>query len=558
MSTNVQNHPTSKLKLDLRLIDQSLARDSFADFVKQAWHIVEPATPLCWNWHLDVICEYLEALALGDGVAQLIINLPPRSGKSLPVSVLWPAWVWIKLPSTRWVFTSYAISLSAKHSADRRTVITSPWYQRRWPLQLSGDQNQKTEFVNTVRGHMLATSVGGAVTGKGGDIIVADDLQNPEMAESQTERETGLRYFDETLSIRLDPNQRRAIVVIQQRIHQADLSGHLLERGGWTHLCLPAEFDRRTIISLPISKRELVKEEGDMLWPHRMGRTELDAIKRRLGSYGHACQYLQNPVARGGNVIKESWFGTFREFPKFDQVVQSWDCSYKTGQTNDYSACVTVGVIGKRHDDSGAAPGYYVLHAWRDKVEFVQLKRKANDLYREWNPEVVLIEDTASGQSLLQELRTDTVLPIKGRRPDGDKYSRTVAVTPAIEGGRFFLRDGSSWLNEYKAELIAFPGGAHDDYVDATVQALNYLREPGIITHQRDLAAAERARFALGPEAQERLNRLHPNISDYELKRRQLDVGFCHDCNVNLFMNGTRRNDGPHWLCEDCWKKKNS
>jgi hypothetical protein len=169
--------------------------------------------------------------------------------------------------------------------------------------------------------------------------------------------------------------------VIQQRTHQADLTGHLLEQGGWTHLCLPAEFERRTVISLPPTDRSIVKQEGDLLWPDREGRAELVAAKHRLGSFGYASQYLQNPIARGGNMFKEEWFGTYREIPKFDALVQSWDCAFKTGQANDYSACVTVGRVDWSEGGSASAPGYYLVHAWRGRVEFAELKRHALALY---------------------------------------------------------------------------------------------------------------------------------------------------------------------------------
>ena len=241
--------PTA-LKFNLALLDQSLARDSLAEFVRQAWRIIEPTTPLLWNWHLDAICEHLEAVAEMD-LLRLIVNLPPRSGKSLVTSVLWPAWVWTKQASTRWLCASYSASLAVKFSIDRRTVITSQWYQERWPILLAGDQNQKQEFMNDTRGHMIATSPSGTATGKGGEIIVGDDLQNPEMAESEAERRNVIRFFDETLSTRLDDKRSGRMVVIQQRTHQADLTGHLLEQGGWTLLCLPAEFERRTVISFP-------------------------------------------------------------------------------------------------------------------------------------------------------------------------------------------------------------------------------------------------------------------------------------------------------------------
>jgi predicted phage terminase large subunit-like protein len=266
-----------------------------------------------------------------------------------------------------------------------------------------------------------------------------------------------LRFFDETLSSRLDDKRRGRIVVIQQRTHQSDLTGHLLEQGGWVQLSLPAEFERRTVISLPVTKGEIITNEGDLLWPESVGRAELDAQKRQLGSYAYACQYLQNPIARGGNLFKEEWFGTFRERPKFDLLVQSWDCAFKTGKENDYSACVTIGFVGERREDSTAAPGYYVVEAWRGKIEFVELKRKAIELNKKWGPSAVLVEDTASGQSLLQELRSNTAMPIKGVKPDADKYRRASSVTPAIEGGQFWLLEGAAWSRAYQAELTAFP-----------------------------------------------------------------------------------------------------
>jgi len=537
---------TNALKLDLALLDQSLAQDSLAEFVRQAWRIIEPTTPLLWNWHLDAICEYLEAVASGD-LTRLIVNLPPRSGKSLVASVLWPAWVWTRRPSTRWLCASYSASLAIKFSIDRRTVITSPWYQERWPILLAGDQNQKQEFMNDVRGHMIATSPSGTATGKGGEIIVADDLQNPEMAESETERRNVIRFFDETLSTRLDDKRRGRIVVIQQRTHQADLTGHLLEQGGWTNLCLPAEFERRTIISLPRTGRSIVKQEGELLWPAREGRAELTAAKNRLGSFGYASQYLQKPIARGGNLFKEKWFGTFQEIPKFDLLVQSWDCAFKTGQTNDYSACVTIGRVDWSGGGSASAPGFYLMHAWRGRVEFAELKRHALALYEQWHPTHVLIEDAASGQSLVQELLT-TLLPISGVKPDGDKFARAASVTPAMEGGHFWLLQGAHWAADYLSEMTAFPGAAHDDFVDAIVQALTFLRqppEPGIIDYYRNLA------IAASTGAVDAFDQGQDLIDAYENARIQIETGYCRKCGASLLQKRSV-SDGFGQLCIPC------
>lgn len=403
--------------------------------------------------------------------------------------------------------------------------------------------------MNQARGHMIATSPSGTATGKGGDFIVADDLQNPEMAESETERGNVIRFFDETLSTRLDDKRRGRIVVIQQRTHQADLTGHLLEQGGWTHLCLPAEFERRTTIRLPRSNRSIVKQEGDLLWPEREGRAELNAAKNRLDSFGYAGQYLQNPIARGGNLFKQKWFGTFRQIPEFDLLVQSWDCAFKTGQTSDYSACVTIGRVDWSDEGSTSAPGYYLLDAWRGRVEFAELKRQALTLNERWHPSHVLIEDTASGQSLLQELRT-TLLPITGVKPDADKFARAASVTPLMEGGHFWVLEGASWLEAYLAEMTAFPGAAHDDFVDATVQALTFLRQPpglGIIAYYRELTIAG-STGAPDPFAQN-----HELIDEYNKTCLQIEAGYCKDCRTNL-LGKASVDYGLHQLCVPCAK----
>jgi predicted phage terminase large subunit-like protein len=404
--------------------------------------------------------------------------------------------------------------------------------------------------MNDARGHMIATSPSGTATGKGGEIIVGDDLQNPEMAESETERRNVIRFFDETLSTRLDDKRRGRIVVIQQRTHQADLTGHLLEQGGWTLLCLPAEFERRTVISLPRTGRSIVKQEGDLLWPEREGRAELIAARNRLGSFGYASQYLQNPIARGGNLFLEKWFGTYREIPKFDALVQSWDCAFKTGQTNDYSACVTIGRVDWTEGSSGTPPGYYLVHAWHGRIEFAELKRHALALYDLWHPTHVLIEDAASGQSLLQELRT-TLLPISGVKPDGDKYARAASITPAMDGGHFWVLEGAPWSEDYLAEMTAFPGAAHDDFVDSTVQALTFLRqppEPGIIGHYRDLI------IAASTGAVDALDQGQEFIENYENTRMEIEAGYCRMCRTNLFQKSSV-SDGLGYLCIACSRR---
>lgn len=473
------------------LLDRVLAERSLADFVRQAWPVLEPKRPYSENWHHEFLAEALEAVAAGE-IRKLIVNLPPRFGKSLLASVFFPCWFWLRAPSERFLFASYSALLATKHSVDRRALIQSAWYTERWGsvVKLVDDANLKTEFVNTQRGHMIATSVGASATGRGGNFLVCDDLINPDQANSDVERSNGIRWFDESFSTRLDDKKTGRQIIIEQRTHASDLTGHLLAEQGWYHIALPAIAERKTTIVFPLSHRHFVREEGDLLWPEHEGLAELDVTRQRLGPFAWASQYQQAPTARGGNLIKLEWLTAIYRAgalpSKFDSIAFSLDSAFKTGSTNDYSAIVVIGTL--RSARGGHAPGHYLIDAWRGKVEFSDLKRRVVELYEIWHPDAVLVEDAASGQSLIQELRAETTLPLKPIKPDRDKYSRVAAVCPMLEARRLILPEVAWWRENFIAELTAFPAGAHDDWVDAVAQALNYLRvsgEPGIITYSR-------------------------------------------------------------------------
>lgn len=248
----------------------------------------------------------------------MIINIPPRFGKSLLASVLFPVWVWLNNPAERFLFASYSSVLATKHSLDRRTLIQSKWFRSRWGsvLRLPNEGNLKTEFMNTARGHMIATSVGASATGRGGNFLICDDLINPEQANSDALRSSSIRWFDETFSTRLDDKRSGRLIIIEQRTHIQDLSGHLLAEPGWHHIALPAIAEKRTTIAFPRSGREVVREAGDILWPKREGQAELEAARQRLGTFAFQSQYQQAPVAREGNLIKTEWLtATYRSIP---------------------------------------------------------------------------------------------------------------------------------------------------------------------------------------------------------------------------------------------------
>src|SRR6266567_3010869 len=225
-------------------IDRELAGRHLGEFIRQAWAVVEPATPFVPGWHIDAIVEHLEAVSYGQ-IRNLLINVPPRHMKSLLVSVFWPAWEWLRWPERRWLYSSYAATLSIRDSVKCRRLLESPWYQERWGnvFALTSDQNTKGRFDNSRSGYRLATSVGGAATGEGGDRIVCDDPHNVQEAESDSIRKSTLDWWDVVMSTRVNDPKTAVKVVVMHRCHQQDLSGHLLEQGDWEHLCLPAEYE---------------------------------------------------------------------------------------------------------------------------------------------------------------------------------------------------------------------------------------------------------------------------------------------------------------------------
>src|ERR1700722_1234656 len=245
----------------------ALLRTRLAAFTQKTFRTVDPGTPYLHNWHVDLISEYLEACTRRE-VTRLIINIRPRSLKSVSVSIAWPAWLLGKNPSERIVAASYSDRLALKHSVDCRLVLQSEWYRRVFPsVILTGDQNEKSKFVTTARGQRFATSVGGSATGEGGGILIVDDPLNPLQAASKVMREAANNWFDQTFYSRLDNKENGVIVVVMQRLHAEDLTGHLLGTGGWEHLCIPAVAEVRTLIDFGRVKR--TREPGDLLHPER-------------------------------------------------------------------------------------------------------------------------------------------------------------------------------------------------------------------------------------------------------------------------------------------------
>lgn len=450
----------------LSQIKTEKARRHLKDFIPEAWHVVEPATPFVTGWHLDAICEHLEAITNGQ-IRNLVINMPPRHMKSLAVAVFWPAWEWIEHPERRWLFSSYAAQLSQRDSLKCRRLIESPWYQERWGdrFALADDQNAKSRFENDKTGYRLAASVGGAVTGEGGDRVVVDDPHNVQDAPSQTMRESVLRWWDEAMATRLNDPKTGAKVIVMQRVHEDDLSGHVLAQGGYEHLMLQAEYEgvkTRTVIGWEDPRTK----PGELLWPERFGPTELAALKRALGSYGAAGQLQQRPAPQEGGVVKRDWWRHYDRLPdEIDEWIQSWDLTFKKATDNDF-------VVGQVWVRAGA--DRYLVDQVRARMNFPESLQAVRDLTARY-PETYakLVEDKANGPALIDTLKRE-ITGLIAVEPMGSKEARFAAVSPQIEAGNVYLPDPNihPWVQDLIEEAAAFPNGAHDDTVDAMSQAL--------------------------------------------------------------------------------------
>lgn len=447
-------------------IEIELATRQLLEFARQAWPVLEPATAFVHGWHLEAICEHLEAVSLGQ-IRRLLICMPPRHMKSLLVSVLWPCWEWIRHPERRWLFASYAAGLAIRDSVKCRRLIESSWYQSRWGdrFVLTSDQNEKSRFENDKTGYRIALGVGGAATGEGGDRVVVDDPHNVREGESETIREATLTWYDQVMSTRLNDPKSGAMVVVMQRVHENDLAGHLLQQGGFEELKLPAEYEGNEHVT-SIGWKDPRTAPDELLWPERFGREEINTLKRSLGSYAAAGQLQQRPSPAEGGILKRQWWKFFREAPpKFSEVIQSWDCSFKDTRTSDF-------VVGQVWGRNGADK--YLLDQVRRRMDCPATIQAVRRLSEKWPQSgEKLIEDKANGSAVVAMLKHG-IPGLIAVTPEGGKEVRAQAVSPQIESGNVYLPDPASapWVRDFIEECAAFPNGAYDDQVDAMSQAL--------------------------------------------------------------------------------------
>lgn len=451
----------------------ALTRLDFQVFAERVFAELNGATSYADNFHIGVICARLEALRRGE-IKRLIINVPPRSLKSIIASVAFPAFLLGHEPTLKIVAASYGQELADALARDCRQVMQQEWYRRVFPkTKLEPSRQAVHAFETTAGGERLATSVGGPFTGFGGAFIIVDDPIKPSDALSDVERGKANEWFNHTMHSRLNSKVEGAVVVVMQRLHEDDFVAHILPLDDWEVLSFPAiaQEDEAHVVVSPHGSYVHRRAKGEALHPTFEPLESLEKTRKILGNAYFSAQYLQAPTAAGGNLIKEAWFARFEADspPKFDKVIQSWDTSNKVSELNDYSVCTTWGVKGKH---------VYLIHVLRKKMEYPDLKRTVIQHANLYDAYTVLIEDRASGTQLYQDLRREGLKGVTAYQPKGDKILRMRNQTPAIEGGCVHLPHQAPWLADYLQELMAFPKSGHDDQVDSTAQALDYIGKP--------------------------------------------------------------------------------
>lgn len=485
-------------------IERRQCEKSLAAFTRSSWHILEAGNSLKWNWHLDTICGYLEAFKQRE-IKRLIINVPPGTMKSLLVSVFFPAWVWIDEPGHKFLGLSNEQGLCIRDALKMKWVIESEWYQSHWPTEFRKDQNEKTLYVNTDNGHRQSQGITSNVTGKRGDTMLIDDPHDAKTAQSEVIRSGVIETYDSKLSNRLNDPVESGICLIMQRLHSDDLTGHLLKKSKtkWTHVSIPMRYEGKSSFDAgeDLGRPELNDprtKKGELLWESRFPLDIVDALEEDLGEYGTAGQHQQRPVPEGGGIIKKHWWRVWPDdvpLPKCEHIFLSWDTAFseKDMINSAYSAMTRWGVFWHEQRQRYCL---LVLGMWFGRCGYDELRKKAKEFDKEYEPDKLLIEKKATGISLIQDLRRALPGKIRSYCPGKgeDKVSRAQSATPMFSSGQVYVPNkkwaiGDGDLRNGLIDYVAdFPSGSPPsaDLTDTVTQACIYLRSGWWVTHPDD------------------------------------------------------------------------
>lgn len=456
-------------------------RQDLLAFIHRSFLELNPAATFEYNWHLELIAQSLEDVAYGN-CKRLIINVPPRHLKSHSASIAFPAWLLGHFPEKQIACVSYAQDLSDTLARHSRRLMESEFYQALFDTRITSEKNTVAEFATTRGGYRLSTSVGGGITGRGGDVIVIDDPIKADEALSDTRRKSVNEWYNNSVRNRLNKQVEGAIIIVMQRLHIDDLVAHVQEAENWRLLSFSAiaEDNETYKIRSPYRTTRFLRKEGDILHPSLTPRPTLKAIRRAMTPYHFAAQYQQNPQPPEGNIVKREWltFYTLEEKPDgFDTILQSWDTAVKDTELANFSVCTTWGIKG------GKA---YLLDVFRKRLLFPDLKKSVQSLAERHDATIVLIEDMSSGSSLIQQLHAEGFSKVQAAPSlEGNKIMRLNGLTSKIADGSVLFPKNAAWLDTYLDELLSFPSVNYDDQVDSTVYALAWIvknpRWPGTL-----------------------------------------------------------------------------
>ena len=519
-------------KLQLLDLDRAEFEESLYEFLKAAWRYMDPGK---WidGWHLDAICEHLQAVVDGQ-IRRLIINLPPRHGKSLLLSVAFPAWTWAQPlisptsgPGVPFLFASYADKLSLRDSVKCRRLIESPWYQQLWGhrFQLVFDQNTKSRFTNDQGGERLITSIGAGVTGEGGNIICIDDPNAANEIQSEATIEETITWWTTAMPSRLNDPETGAYIIIQQRLGENDLTGHIQEHEleGWTQLILPGRYEPERSFITTIGWKDPRTEPNQLLWPERFSEASLKRLETTMGPWTFAGQIQQRPEPKGGGIIKSDWWVLWERetFPPMDFTLMTLDTAYTTKTVNDPSAMIVWGIFSGdqkaqattvRDNDGNlmytnrtyveGAPAVMCMHSWVARLELHELVSKVAKSAKDLKVDVLMIENKASGISVAQEIRrlyANENFSVQLFDPKSqDKMARLYSVQHLFAEGLVHAPD-TKWAQAIIKQAGQFPKSTHDDLVDCVSMGLRTLRDMGLLQRGPErLADIEESKRFLG------------------------------------------------------------
>jgi predicted phage terminase large subunit-like protein len=474
----------------LERVERELAIRSFPHFVRRFWGFLESKRKLVWNWYVDALCAHLEAVSRGE-IKDLVINVPPRTGKSTIVSVLWPAWDWLSRPDLRWFTVSYVDDLATRDALRSRRIIESPDYQilvrhaakqrGEQPWRLATDQNVKTRYENDRTGTRISAGIGGKATGYGGDRRIIDDAHHAMDAENPERLKYVVDWYKDVFASRKEDETTATTVAIMQRVAKGDLSGELLENHGFGHFCVPLvyESDHPYRNPSPLGWRD-PRKPGESVFPTRFPEDVIAKIKRR-GSRHWATQWQQRPEDQHGAIFKRGDFKRYRTLPaEFDEVLISADLRFKGTRVEEVSAVaelswVVFQVWGMR--DANA----YLIDEARGQWSFAESVRQVIALSKRY-PEALrkLVEAKANGDALVSVLE-DKIPGLILVEPRGSKIQRAYSVQGLVEAGNVWIPDSSAvdWIegeDGWLDEVAGFPFRRHNDRVDAMTQALIHGR----------------------------------------------------------------------------------